>query len=152
MEITTKDIIDIYSRRISLFKDLLNCIMRERDNLINRDIQGIWSSLEEKQSIMDSIEETVSHLKGITEKDAVNRDMPEEDRGKIVELSRSIIKLKQEIRARVKENVFFINETLGFFNEIISAMTTSEADKCTSYGPYGNTRRERRCLMYQGEV
>ncbi|MBN1628116.1 MAG: flagellar export chaperone FlgN [Deltaproteobacteria bacterium] len=152
MEITTKDIIDNYSRRLSLFKDLLSCIMRERENLINRDIRGIWSSLEEKQSIVDSIEETTSQLNGIMVKDAVNRDMLERERSKIVELSRSLMRLKQEIRARVSENVSFINETLGFFNEIISAMTMSEADKCASYGPYGNARRGRRCLMYQGRV
>jgi len=152
MEITIKDIINIYSRRISLFQDLLNCIMRERDSLITRDIKGIWSSLEEKQSIMESIEETGQLLNGITERDVVNRDMPEEEREKIIKLSRNLIRLKQEIRTRVKENVSFINETLGFFDEIISVMTMSEDDKCTSYGPYGNALRGRRYPMYQGEV
>lgn len=152
MEITTKDIINIYSRRISLFQDLLNCVIRERDNLITRDIKGIWSSLEEKQSIIESIEETGQGLNGVTERDAVNRDMPEEDREKIIELSRNLIRLKQEIRARVKENVSFINETLGFFDEIISAMTMSGDDRCASYGPCGNARQDRRCLMYEGEV
>jgi len=152
MEITTKDIIDIYSRRISLFNDLLNCIMRERDNLINRDIRGIWSSLEEKQSIMDAIEETGRRLNGITERDIINRNMPGRDRDKIMELSRTLLRVKREIRARVGENVSFINETLDFFNEIISVMTKAGDDGFNHYGPYGNLQKAQKSVMYQGEV
>jgi hypothetical protein len=152
MERNTKDIMNIYSRRISLFQDLLNCIIHERDNLINQDIKGIWSSLAEKQSILDSLEETKQHLDGVTEKDMVSRDIPQEDRDKILELSKILIGLKQEIKTRVKENVSFINETLDFFHELISTMTMTDADKCNSYGPYGRARRGARSLIYQGEV
>jgi hypothetical protein len=152
MERNTKDIMDIYSRRISLFQDLLKCITRERDNLINQDIKGIWSSLAEKQSILDDLEETKLRLNGITERDKIIRDIPQVDRDKIMDLSKTLIRLKQEIRARVAENVSFINETLEFFHELISAMTMTEDDKCNSYGPYGNPRRCHRSLIYQGEV
>jgi len=152
MERNTKDIMNIYSRRISLFQDLLNCIIHERDNLINQDIKGIWSSLAEKQSILDSLEETKQHLDGVTKKDMVSRDIPQEDRDKILELSKILIGLKQEIKTRVKENVSFINETLDFFHELISTMTMTDADKCNSYGPYGRARRGARSLIYQGEV
>jgi len=152
MEINTKDIMNIYSRRISLFQDLLNCIIRERDNLINQDIKGIWSSLAEKQSILDSIEETKHRLDGITDKDMIRRDIPQEDRDKIMQLSKALTRLKQEIRIRVKENVSFINETLDFFHELISTMTATENDKCNYYGPSGSYKKGSRSLMYQGEV
>jgi hypothetical protein len=152
MERNTKDIMDIYSRRISLFQDLLKCITRERDNLINQDIKGIWSSLAEKQSILDDLEETKHRLAGITERDKLIGDIPQEDRDKIMYLSKTLIRLKQEIRARITENVSFINETLEFFHELISVMTMSEDDKCSSYGPYGNPRKCHRSLIYQGEV
>jgi len=152
MERNTKDIMDIYSRRISLFQDLLKCITRERDNLINQDIKGIWSSLAEKQSILDDLEETKLRLNGITERDKIIRDIPQVDRDKIMDLSKTLIRLKQEIQARIAENVSFINETLGFFNELISAMTMNESDRVNSYGPYGNPRRGQRSLIYQGEV
>jgi hypothetical protein len=151
MEKNTKDIMDIYSRRISLFQDLLKCITRERDNLINQDIKGIWASLAEKQSILDDLEET-NRLGGITERDKIIRDIPQEDRDKIMDLSKTLIRLKQEIRARVSENVSFINETLEFFHELISTMTMTEANKCNSYGPYGNSRRSHQSFIYQGEV
>jgi len=152
MEGNAKDIMNIYLKRIFLFQDLLNCLIRERDNLINQDIKGIWSSLEEKQSILTSIEETKHHINGISGKDINFRDIPAEDRDKIMELSRTLIRLKLEIKARVKENVSFINETLEFFHEMISAMTMTEADKCNSYGPSGITRRGLRSVIYQGEA
>jgi len=151
MEINTQEIMNVYSRRISLFQDLLSCIIRERDNLINQDIKGIWSSLAEKQSILDSIEETNRHFDGI-DKDIDRREMPQEDRDKIMQMLKTLIRLKQEIRARVKENVSFINETLDFFHELISTMTRSEEDKCNYYGPSGSFRKGSRNLIYQGEV
>lgn len=148
----TKDIMNIYSRRIALFQDLLNCVIRERDNLINQDIKGIWASLAEKQSILDSIEETRHNLHGITERDMIRSDIPQEDRDKIMELSKTLIRLKQEIKVRVSENVLFINETLDFFHELISTMTITDADKCNSYGPYGHARKGAKSLIYQGEI
>ena len=152
MERNIKEIMNIYSRRISLFQDLLNCIAHERDNLINQDIKGIWSSLAEKQSILDSIEETRHHLNGISEQDLLQGDIPKEDKDKIMELSKTLNRLKQEIRTRVRENISFINEAIDFFHEMISAMTVTETDKYNSYGPYGHARRGVRSLIYQGEV
>lgn len=152
MEKNAKDIIDVYSRRISLFQDLLNCIIRERDNLINQDINGIWSSLAEKQSILDSIEDTKHELDGITEKDLIRGDIGQEDRKKIMELSKTLDRLKKEIKIMTKENVSFINETLDFFHELISTMTMSGSEKCESYGPRGYAVKGARSLIYQGEV
>jgi len=152
MQQRVKDIINTYLRKNSLFQELLNCIIRERDNLINQDIKGIWASLEEKQTILESIEETKHYLNGISGRDINFRDIPPDDRDKIMELSRTLIRLRQEIKVRVKENVSFINETLEFFNEMISVMTMNEADKCNSYGPSGISRRGLRSVIYQGEV
>jgi hypothetical protein len=150
MEQSTKEIINIYLKKISLFQDLLSCITRERDNLINQDIKGIWSSLEEKESILESIAETKHQLAGVSDTD---NNISFEDRDKIKELKRTLVRLRLEIKARVKENVSFIAETLDFFHEMISAMTTSEADKCNnSYGPSGNSRKGARSLIYQSEA
>ena len=152
MERNSKDIMNIYLRKISLFQDLLNCIIRERDNLINQDVKGIWASLEEKQAILKSIEETKNQFNGISERDITGRNFLPDERDEIMELSKTIIRLKEEIKARVKENVSFINETLDFLHGMISALTSTETDTYGSYSPYGNSRRGPRSLMYQGEV
>jgi hypothetical protein len=150
MEQNAKDIMAVYQERIFLYQDLLKCIDHERETLISQDINGIWTSLEEKQKILDSIERTKNNLGNFSGKDMGN--FSREDREKIIRLSRTIIGLKQEIKARTKENISFINDTLEFFNELISTMTKTETDKLNSYGPTGNTRRGQRSSIYQGEV
>jgi hypothetical protein len=152
MELRAKKIIDNYIKEISLFQDLLNCIIRERDHLINQDIKGIWDSLEEKESILASIEENKNLLKNGSEDQINLRDIPAQDRSRIRELSRALIRLKLDIKARVKENVSFINEAISFFHEMISAMTMSEIDKSNAYGPSGYSRRTQKSMIYQGEV
>jgi hypothetical protein len=153
MEQPATEIINIYLRKISLFQDLLNCVIRERENLITQDIKGIWSSLEEKESILASIDVTKHQLGGGSGSNMNLRDFSPVDREKINELSRTLVRLRLEIKTRVKENMSFINETLDFFHEMISAMTTSEADKCNnSYGPSGNSRKGARSLIYQSEA
>jgi hypothetical protein len=152
MEQNEKEIINNYMKEISLFQDLLNCIIRERDRLINQDIKGIWDSLEEKESILASIEQNRSLMKGIANGDSSSMEIAPQNRERIRELSRALTRLKLEIKSRVKENVSFINETLSFFHEMISAMTMSELDKSSSYGPSRFSRRGSRSVIYQGEV
>ena len=119
MEIDILKIKEIYLKRISLFKDLLNCIDRERDNLINQDINGIWSTMEEKQRILESLEETNGQIQKIDGREPSYRDIPHEERHSIVELTQTLSDLKEEAKVRVGENMSFIKETLDFFHDII---------------------------------
>ncbi|MDB9823518.1 flagellar protein FlgN, partial [Deltaproteobacteria bacterium] len=132
-------------------RDLLDCISRERDNLINQDIKGIWSSLEEKSEIMESITRTNEHLESILGKTPIYNDIPPRDRQTVMELSSSLDDLKKEIKLRVRENISFINDTLDFFHEMISTMTMS-GHRENSYGPAGNSRKGSNSLIYHGEV
>jgi hypothetical protein len=152
MEQHAKKITDYYIKEISLFQDLLKCIIRERDHLINQDIKGIWDSLAEKESILAAIEDSRNLSKGGSEDGTVLKDIAAQDRERIRELSRALIRLKLDIKARVEENVSFINEAISFFHEMISAMTMSEIDKSNSYGPSGFSRRATKSVIYQGEV
>jgi hypothetical protein len=139
-------------KEISLFQDLLNCIIRERDHLINQDIKGIWDSLEEKESILASIEQNRGLMEGITTGELSSMEIAPRDRERIRELSRALARLKLDIKSRVNENVSFINETLSFFQEMITTMTMSEINNSKSYGPSGFSRRGPRSAIYQGEV
>jgi hypothetical protein len=152
MEQNATEIMNSYMKEISLFQDLLNCVIRERERLINHDIKGIWDSLEEKETILASIEENKSVMKDASGSDLSSLEIASQDRERIRELSRALITLKLEITSRVRENVSFINETLSFFHEMISAMTMSDIAKSNSYGPSGFARRGPRSAIYQGEV
>lgn len=142
---------NLYRKRISLFRDLLNCIARERDNLINQDTKGIWSTMEEKHKILESIDETREHIEEIKGRVSTYQDIPRGDRQSIIELSRTLASLKVEIKTRVAENISFVKETIHFFHEIISVLTAS-GRKEVSYGPVKNSRHESTSLIYHSEV
>lgn len=140
-----------YVKRVSLYEELLSCIKRERDNLINQDIKGIWNSLEEKKEILESIEEVNKIYSGSPEKNPVFHDIPKNDRNNINNLSRQLKGLKEEITVRVKENVLFINDTLSFINELFSILGKSGNSEIT-YGPNKKSRGEAATLIYRNEV
>ncbi|MBN2060135.1 MAG: hypothetical protein JW882_06930 [Deltaproteobacteria bacterium] len=151
MEFNIPEIEDLYRMRISHFRDLLDCITRERDNLISMDINGIWSNMEEKQGILDSIEKTENIFAGTPDYRALSREIPPEELRSIIRLSRTLGKLREEIRVRVEENTSFIKETLGFFKDIISVFAMS----CRSEGVYGPGTKKRKELfnmIYHSEV
>jgi len=140
-----------YSRRVSLYEELLECIKRERDNLINQDIKGIWNSLEEKKCILESIEEINKLFSEDTEKQKVFNDIHQKDRDNIDVMSRKLTGLKNEIGTRVKENISFINDTLSFINEIFSTLTKTGNSEVT-YGKKRNFQNDSSNLIYNNEV
>lgn len=117
---------NLYLRRVSLYEELLGCIKRESDNLIKQDIKGIWSSLDEKKEILEAIEENTSCFPENSGSNSVPADVPRQDRETIMQLKRKLSDLKQEIGIRVKENVSFINETLGFIDGLFSSLSNTD--------------------------
>ena len=150
MEPDMTEIEKTYRKRISLFKDLLDCIDNERDFLINQDINGLWTSMDEKTKIMESIRETGDYIKKIAGNEPTYQDIPLKDRSTFRELYRTLSKLREEIKVRVMENVSFISETLDFFHDIASTLT-KVGHKEDSYGPTRSSHREF-SHIYHSEV
>lgn len=141
----------LYTKRISLYEDLLGCIKRESDNLISQNIKGIWSSLDEKNEILEAIEENTRCFPENTASNPFPEETPRQDRDAIMQLKRKLTDLKQEISTRVKENVSFINETLGFINDIFSAFSNIEK-KPDTYDRSLKKRHGSSNLIYNNEV
>ncbi len=141
----------LYIKRISLYEELLECIKRESDNLISQDIKGIWSSLDEKKEIMEAIGENNRDLPGNTCLNQALSDVPRHDRDTIHQLIRKLTNLKQEIGVRIKENISFINDTLGFISDLFSSL--SGADKKPEiYDRNLKKRNGPSNLIYRNEV
>ena len=151
MESSIQTIEGIYSRKVSLFKELINCLDLERDNLINPNIKNLWSLMEEKQRILISIEDEGKQIKKIMEKNYPDQDIPERGGRPITELSQKIADLKEEIKVRVKENVTFIRESLDFFDEIISIFAKGGRVE-NSYRPTRKGQKTLSALIYHKEV
>ena len=151
MESSIQTIEGIYSRKVSLFKELINCLDLERDDLINLNIENLWSLMEKKQRILVSIEDEGKQIKKIMEKNYPDQDIPERGGRPITELSQKIADLKEEIKVRVKENVTFIRESLDFFDEIISIFAKSGRVE-HSYRPTRKGQKTLSALIYHKEV
>jgi hypothetical protein len=141
----------LYMKRISLYEDLLGCIKRESDDLINQNIKGIWSSLDEKKEILEAIEENTRCFPENSGLNPVPSDVPRQDMDAIMQLKRKLGDLKQEIGVRVKENISFINDTLGFINDIFYALSNKD-QKPDTYGRDLKKRNGSSNLIYHNEV
>ena len=141
----------LYLKRISLYEDLLGCIKRESDNLINQNIKGIWSSLDEKKEILEAIEESNTCFPENPGTNPVPANFPRQDRDAIMQFKIKLGDLKQEISVRVKENVSFINETLGFINDLFWAFSNIDK-KPDTYDRSLKKRNGSSNLIYNNEV
>ena len=142
---------ELYIKRISLYEDLLECIKKESDNLISQNIKGIWASLEEKKKILEAIENNNGNFPENTGLNPVLTDLPRQDRDSIIQLVRKLKGLKQEIGIRIKENLSFINETLGFINDLFSCFGNSNK-KSETYDRNLKKRNGSSNLIYHNEV
>jgi len=147
-----KDIKTVFHKKISLFKELLNCVSRERDNLIDLDVKNIWTVMEEKQRIVNAIEEADNELKEMVgTKGNIYKNIPANERPSVMELSKTLSGLREEIRVRLEENVTFIKETLGFFHEIISIFTMGNRSEI-AYSPTKSAKHKVQNVIYHNEV
>jgi len=147
-----KDIKTVFHKKISLFKELLNCVSRERDNLIDLDVKNIWTVMEEKQRIVNAIEEADNELKEMVgTKGNIYKNIPANERPSVMELSKTLSGLREEIRVRLEENVTFIKETLGFFHEIISIFTMGNRSEI-AYSPTKSAEHKVQNVIYHNEV
>lgn len=139
-----------YLKKIDLLKELRNCLALERDNLIDLNVENIWSLMEEKQRILKSLGDVGGQIKRM-EKGHRDHGILIKGRGSIKDLVQKIEDLKEEIKARVRENVSFIQESLHFFDEIISIFATGGRHNY-DYGPLRGSQKELSNLIYYKEV
>jgi len=139
-----------YRRQIVLCEKLLDCVVRERETLIDLDVDRLWSITEEKQRILRSIEELQAQMEGHGSRDSegVSSLAGRRVAGK---LSIRLERLKQDIRKRVAENAEFVSEALGFFDELVSLLAIG-AQGPDSYPPIGRMRKGALPLIYSKEV
>jgi FlgN protein len=119
-----------YHRQVSLLEDLRDCLELERESLINVDIDQLWELMGQKHTVLTDIQRTGSEIRCFMER----RFPGSEEKGRataskewlwFTELNRRAGLLKKEIRRRLGENMAFIQDTLGFFDELIGIFVSS---------------------------
>jgi hypothetical protein len=139
-----------YRRQIVLCEKLLDCVVRERQTLIDLDVDRLWSVTEEKQRILRSSEELQTQMEGHRSRDSKEVSSLA-GRGVAGKLSLKLELLQKDIKKRVAENARFVGETLGFFDELVSLLAIG-AQGPDSYPATGRTRKGALPLIYSKEV
>ena len=149
MDGTIKKINGLYHKKIDLMEALLHCVTQERENLIHLNVESLWGLMEEKDRIMRSLEETQQEIdKGAEGQEKPTRFGAREIHG---EEAGKMASLKEEIFARVKENVSFVEETLGFIDDVVASLASGKSDDQT-YRPLSRAPKEPSPMIYHREV
>jgi hypothetical protein len=146
-----RNIEDVYRRKAGLFEELLNCIESERESLISLNIENLWALMERKRKIIEAIGEARVQIRSFNENRERGYDTPVRDRQAVLELSKKIARLEEEIKVRVKENVSFIHETLDFFDDVVSSLIRGGKSD-GSYHPSKRKGKEISTMIYHKEV
>jgi hypothetical protein len=121
-----------------LYSDLVSCFQKERELLMNIDLDQLWAVSKEK-------EETCSKVKSIQEKIAssvtlwldrksfnlndVMDFIPIKTRAEFHKLYITLARLKKEVETLRQENIIFINDSLQFLDGLISIITGKDNNK-----------------------
>lgn len=128
----------LFYQKILLYNDLLDCFKREKESLLNIDLDSLWNISKEKEHICSKItsfrEEIIAAVNpGIEEKpfnlNQILDVIPVKKRDEFQKLYLTLIKLKGEIEVLRKENMLFIDDSLQFLDEMISIITGETKSK-----------------------
>ena len=131
---------EIFCRKIMLYDDLLHCFKKEKDSLINIDLDKLWEISQEKEKICSKIESLRQEISVLLDPD-MDQDrlnlgrilnlIPTPHEANFRRLYRTLLRLKNEVEIRRKENMSFIDESLQFLDEMISIIAGETKPKIT---------------------
>jgi len=156
MQAAETGIQNTYHRQVSLLEELRDCLELERECLVSVNINQLLAIMGKKHALLTDIQRTGSEIRCSMERRFPGskesaRTTASKEWPWFAELSRLDGLLKKEIRKRLGENMAFIQDTLGFFDELIGIFVSSGG----STGAYNQLTRpaERKTpRIYHREV
>lgn len=122
----------LFYKKIMLHNDLFHCFKKERESLINIDLDKLWRISQEKEKICTKIESirqeitSVINLRIDQKSFDLNKIMgliPPKNRTTFEKLYLRLIKLKRDNEALRKENKILIDDSLLFLDEMLLILT-----------------------------
>ena len=155
---------NLFYEKIMLYRDLVECLRRERDLLIRTDIDALWEVSDRKQSIGARIGAVRGEILKALSDAAIDHDMdsssfrlstvlsliPDRDRVGFKKPYLSLVSLKSETRQRSQENKLFIEQSLAFLDELITLIAnTDKAEPLYDEGGYLNSKGHKNLLLHR---
>jgi len=115
---------DSYEKQAAMLEQLRDCLEMERESLIQVDVDELWELMEKKNSLVVEIEKLGNAIKCLLNQ--CFECSPEDPRTNALkewpwfrDLSKQTALMKEDIQTRLRENLSFIRDTLGFFDELV---------------------------------
>ena len=157
MEQQTIQIIEkLFQEKVLLYAELLESFRKEQDCLRAMNIDSLWAVSDEKNRICSEIVTLRSRIastlgleRDLEEKDVVGllESMPAREHGSLRNTLLRIMELKEEVEMMRKENQCFIDESLGFLDEMIALLAGERAGAMVYSGKSRLQRTEGVCTM-----
>lgn len=146
-----QEIEQICVKVVTLLEALGNCLVLEREGLMNVNVDYIWFLHKEKQRIVKSIKDAGQEIKNIKEMAYPDNEIPVRDRRRLNDLFHQIAGLKEEVQGRVRENASLIQGSLDVFDELISLFF--KGGRCDfSYTRAGPNQEQRLNVLFHEEA
>jgi len=122
----------LFCDKILIYNDLLDCLYRERDSLINMDLDELWKISKDKEALCSKIAAIRQEIMALTKPGSAQGPfnlndimalISDEFNPRFQKLYLKLVKLKSEIDALRKENMVFIDDSLEFLDEMISVIS-----------------------------
>jgi len=149
MEKTILDLEKLFKEKLFVYKELLLCLEMEKENLTKDfKIDLLWKHSEEKQNLSSKIEKIRSKILAVLNRNSIYHNMnaasfnaqkiisfiPQKLASNILKIHISLISVKNEVYSLAHNNRCFVEESLGFVNELIAIMTDSIRPDNRTYG------------------
>ncbi|MBW2036816.1 MAG: flagellar export chaperone FlgN [Deltaproteobacteria bacterium] len=148
MDETMEVLKGLFHEKMLLYQELVACLKREHRALFSIDVDTLWKIAEEKESVVSEIEGIRGRILSVLSEASIVHGMdtfsfdlmrvysliPGIYRGSFKNVCLSIARLGNEARTHSRENRLFIEECLGFLDDLIAVI----ADTGRPGGVYDN--------------
>ena len=131
---------NLFYEKIMLYRDLLECLKRERELLVRTDVDALWEVSDRKQAIGARIGAVRGEILKALAGAGIDHDMDSASFRLSTVLSlissrermgfkkpyMALVSLKNEIRQRSQENKLFIEQSLAFLDELITVIANTD--------------------------
>ena len=164
METAIQTLGDIFYEKTLLYQELVECLKKERDILVNTDIDALWEIADEKHSIVSCIETVRGKILTALSEASIDHRMdgasfdlahvyslvPRVHGERLKKSYLSLVSLKGEIQRRSQENRLFIEDCLNFLDDLIGTIAnTGEQEFAYDNGRVSARKGQANLLLHK---
>ncbi len=163
MEKMNCNMLKTLQQKFVLYCDLVSVMAKERDYIINMDIESMWSACSEKNKIAIDIKKIKKEITDIVKPYTLlfDMDMSDADLFEIIraipardevksELSDIVVEInlkKDELRMLSSENEKYVREYLEVINDVMSTIVGASNDRHYTYAGTSDSFVRQHCLI-----